>query len=96
MENKDPEQLLLGAKNSALANSGANLLNESKIALGPNQGLQFEAESSASHYSARFYIVGSTLYQTLVVFPLNKPFDQTASFLDSFKLITRTPAEPAH
>ncbi len=94
-EKKDPRQLLLGAKNSALANSGARLLNETSIALGPNHGLQFVAENLATHYTARFYIVGSTLYQAIVVFPLNKPFDQANEFLNSFKLITRTPAVPA-
>lgn len=94
-EKKDPSQLLLGAKNSALANSGARLLNEKSIALGPNHELQFEAETLATHYSARFYIVGSTFYQAIVVFPLNKPFDHANEFLDSFKLITKTPAGPA-
>lgn len=94
-EKKDPSQLLLGAKNSALANSGAHLLNEKSIALGPNQGLQFEAETLATHYTARFYIVGSTLYQAIVVFPLNKPFYQANEFLDSFQLITKTPASPS-
>lgn len=94
-ENTDPERLLLGAKNSALANSNAHLLNEKTIVFGPNHGLQFEAENGATHYTARYYIAGSTMYQTLVVSPLDKPFDQTAEFLDSFKLITKTPAVPA-
>lgn len=94
-ENKNPKQLLLGAKNSALANSGAHLLNEKAISLGPNHGLQFEAENEATHFTARFYIVESTLYQVLVVFPLDKPFTQASYFLDSFKLIARTPKTPA-
>jgi hypothetical protein len=35
-------------------------------------------------------MVGSTLYQTLVVAPLGKPYADTARFLDSFQLIPRT------
>jgi hypothetical protein len=35
-------------------------------------------------------MVGSTLYQTLVVAPLGKPYANTTRFLDSFQLIPRT------
>jgi hypothetical protein len=69
-------------------------LKETKITLGANPGLQFEAENSSTHFTARMYMVGATLYETLVVSPLNKPFDQTGRFLDSFQLVTRTKYKP--
>ena len=91
---KTSEQVLLGAKNSTLSNSASRLVSEKKITLGTNPGLQFEAENSAVHFTVRFYLVGTTLYQILVVSPINKPFDQTTRFLDSFQLVTRTRPEP--
>ena len=91
---KTPDQLLLGAKKSMLANSGSRILNEKKIALGPNPGVQFEAENSATHFSARIFMVGSTLYEELVVSSLSKPYDRTAQFLDSFQLVSRTIHDP--
>lgn len=91
---KTSDQVLLGAKNSTLSNSASRLVSEKKITLGTNPGLQFEAENSATHFTVRIYLVGTTLYQILVVSPINKPFDQSARFLDSFQIITRTKPEP--
>ena len=87
---KDPDTLLQGAKNGALQNSKSHLLSEQKITLGVYHGVAFEAESDAAHFSARVYIVGTTLYQTLVVYPLGAPYAGTTRFLDSFQLIART------
>ncbi len=87
---QNPDDLLQGAKNGALQNAGAHLLSEKKITFGVYHGLTFEAESDQAHFSARIYMVGSTLYQTLVVSPLGKPYADTARFLDSFQLIPRT------
>jgi hypothetical protein len=86
---KDPDVLLQGAKNGALTNSNSHLLSEKKMTLGIYRGLTFEAESDAAHFSARIYMVGTTLYQTLVVYPLGKPYADTTRFLDSFQLIAR-------
>ena len=86
----DPDAMLQGAKNGVLLNSNSHLTREQKITFGTYHGLAFEAESESTHVSARFYMAGTTLYQTLVVYPLSKPYDQTAKFLDSFQLITRT------
>jgi len=86
----DPQTLLQGAKNGALANSNSHLVTEKKITLGVYPGIEFEAESDAAHFTARIYMVGSVLYQTLVVVPLGKPYDDTNRFLDSFQLIART------
>jgi hypothetical protein len=87
---KDPDTLLQGAKNGALQNSGSHLVSETKITLGIYHGVAFESESDSTHFSARIYIVGSTLYQTLVVTPVGTPFPDAARFLDSFQLIART------
>jgi hypothetical protein len=86
---KDPNTLLQGAKNGALENSKSKLVSEKQITLGAYPGLTFEAESDQAHFSVRFYMVGSTLYQMLVVYPLGKPFADTARFLDSFQLIAQ-------
>jgi hypothetical protein len=89
VEGKDPDEMLQGAKDGALTNSKSHLVTEKKITLGTSHGVEFEAESDEAHFSARIYLVGSTLYQTLVVAPLGKPFPGTARFLDSFQLIAR-------
>jgi hypothetical protein len=86
---KDPDAVLQGAKNGALANSNSHLVSEKKIALGDNPGLEFEGASDAGHLSVRLYLVGATLYQTLVVSPPGSPYSGTARFLDSFQLIPR-------
>jgi hypothetical protein len=88
-EGKDPDTLLQGAKGGALQNSNSHLVSEKKIMFGIYHGLEFESESDAAHFTARIYIVGNTLYQTLVVSPLGHPYADTARFLDSFQLISR-------
>jgi hypothetical protein len=87
---KDPNVLLQGAKNGALENSKSHLTREQKITVGIYPGIEFEAASDQAHFTARIYMVGSTLYQTLVVTPLNTPYAGTTRFLDSFQLIPRT------
>lgn len=86
---KDPDTLLQGAKDGALENSKSKLVSEKKITFGIYPGLAYEAESGEAHFSARIYIVGGILYQTLVVFPLGKPYADATRFLDSFQLIPR-------
>ena len=90
---KDPDTLLQAAKNGSLENSKSKLVSEKQILLGAYPGLTFESESDQAHFSVRFYIVGSTLYQMLVVYPLGKPFADTGRFLDSFQLIARAQVE---
>jgi len=87
---REPDSVLEGAKNAALANSGSHLVSETKLTLGIYPGAGYEAESGAAHFSARLYLVGTTLYQTLVVYPLGKPYAESTRFLDSFQLIART------
>lgn len=83
---------LLAGKMSFLAAANAHVLSEKKIALGAYPGAEFEAESSVSHISARFYLVGATLYKTAVFTPLGRPYADTTRFLDSFQLIPRAAA----
>ena len=41
------------------------------------------------HFYARIYLVGSTLYQTLIASPLGTPYPSATTFLNSFQLIPR-------
>lgn len=86
---KDPATLLQGAKNGALQNSGSQLTREKTIKLGIYPGIEFESETADTHFIARVYFVGSTLYQVLVVAPIATPYPQQTQFLDSFQLIPR-------
>ena len=87
---KTPENLLEGAKNGALANSNSHLLYEKQIALGNNPGIEFEAEGALAHFTARIYIVNTTLYQILVAASPSRPYTDTARFLNSFQFVVRT------
>jgi hypothetical protein len=91
---RTPDTMLQGAKNGALTNSKSHLISENKITLGIYQGLEFESESDSAHFYARIYIVGTTLYQTLVVSPIGKPYPGIKQFLDSFQLIPRNATDP--
>jgi hypothetical protein len=87
---KDRSEVLQGAKEGALKNSSSHLISEKKITLGIYPGVEFESESDSAHFSARVYIVGNILYQTLVVAPLDRPYPETTRFLDSFQLIAKS------
>jgi len=89
VEGNDPDAMLQGAKNGALENSNSHLTREAKISLGVYHGLEFEAESDSAHFYARIYLVGDTLYQTLLVYPIGSPYAGATRFLDSFQLIER-------
>ena len=86
----DVNAILQSVKNGALQNSSSHLLSEKKIALGENPGLEFEGQSESAFFTFRVYLVGSTLYQILVITPLGKPYANTARFFDSFQLIPKT------
>jgi hypothetical protein len=89
-EGRDPGTVLQGAEKAALSSSNSHLLREKKITLGVHPGIEFESESDAAHFTARIYLVATTLYETLVVAPLDKPYPETARFLNSFQLISKT------
>jgi hypothetical protein len=86
---KDPEILLDGAKKGAIDNLKAHMISEKKMSLGVNHGVQFEADNSTDHISARIYLAGTILYQTIVISPINGRYADTARFLDSFQLLDR-------
>lgn len=86
---RDPGDVLKGAEDGALKNSNSHLISGKKITFGIYHGLTFEAESDSAHFSARFYLVGSTLYQTLIVVPLGRSSDAATRFLDSFQLVPK-------
>lgn len=80
------------AKNDFLTTAAYRLVSEKKITLVIYSGVEFEAESNEVHVSARFYLVGATLYKTAVLSLPGKPYADTTRFLDSFQLIPRTAA----
>jgi hypothetical protein len=86
---RDPQVVLTGAKEGAIANVKAHIVSEQKITLGASPGVQFEAENDTMHFSARIYLVGTTLYQALTASPLTDRYADSTRFLDSFSLIPR-------
>jgi len=86
---RDPQAVLTGAKEGAVGNVKAHILTENKITLGIYPGVSFEAENDTMHFSARIYLVGTTLYQTLTAAPLNDRYSDSVRFMDSFALIPR-------
>jgi hypothetical protein len=90
ISDRSSDQVLEGAQKGAIDNVGGHLISGRKITLGTYPGLAFEAENDTMHFSARIYIVGTTLYQSLTATPLAKPYANVTRFLDSFQLIART------
>ncbi len=75
--------MLKSSENGALENLKAHLVAERTINLGIEHGVEFEAENESEHISARIYLRGSSLYQFLVVCPVNAKYSDTAHFFDS-------------
>ncbi len=88
-EGRDPQTVLTGAKEGAVGNVKAHILTENKVTLGVYPGVTFEAENDTMHFSARIYLVGTTLYQTLTAAPLKDRYADSVRFMDSFTLIPR-------
>jgi hypothetical protein len=86
---REPQSVLKGAKEGAIANVKGHITTERQITLGIYPGVEFEAESDSMYFKARIYLVGTTLYQSLTASPLNDRYADTARFLDSFQLIPR-------
>ena len=87
----DPDTLLEGAKKGRAVELQLAPAQREKDYPRDLPGVEFEAESDAAHFSARIYMVGTTLYQTLAVAALGKPYADATRFLDSFQLIARVP-----
>jgi hypothetical protein len=86
----DPQSVLEDTMNGFVPNVKAHILSTQKITLGVYPGRTFEAENDTQHFSARIYLVGTMLYQTITVIPLGPTDPDAARFLDSFQLIART------
>jgi hypothetical protein len=92
ISDRTPDQVLNGAQQGAIDNVKAHLVSGKTIMFGAYPGREFEAENDSMHFSARIYLVGSTLYQTLIASPLGSPYAGTTTFLDSFQMIPRVSA----
>lgn len=86
----DPDAILEGAKNGAVENVHAHLINSKKVSLGIYPGVELEAAAEGAHLFGRIYLVGSILYQEFVALPSDRPYPDTSRFLDSFQVIPRT------
>ncbi len=84
-----PELFLERIKQGVLAGDKTKKILETLIELDGRKGVALEAENSLIHTSTRIYLVGGTVYQTLVTFPVAGQYAETARFLDSFRLIPR-------
>jgi hypothetical protein len=89
ISDRTPDQVLDGAQQGAIDNVKAHLLSGKKITFGAYPGREFEADNDSMHFYARVYLVGTTLYQTLIASPLGTPYVSATSFLNSFQLIPR-------
>jgi hypothetical protein len=85
----DPDTLLERIKLGVLAGDKTKKLSETPIALGDHKGVALEVENDVIHTSTRIYLVGDTVYQTLVTSPVASKYAYTTQFLDSFRLISR-------
>jgi len=89
ISDRTPDQVLDGAQQGAIDNVKAHLVSGKKITFGAYPGREFEADNDSMHFYARIYLVGSTLYQTLIASPLGGPYVNSVTFLNSFQLIPR-------
>jgi hypothetical protein len=89
ISDRTPDQVLDGAQQGAIDNVSAHLLRGKQITFGSYPGREFEAENDSMHFYARIYLVGTTLYQTLIASPIGTPYVSASTFLDSFQLIPR-------
>ena len=85
-----PQMLFERTKLGVVAAPKTHKINDSEITLDGHKGAEIETESDALHAFTRIYLVDTTLYQTIVTFPLKRRYADTNRFLDSFKLISRT------
>jgi hypothetical protein len=86
---KDPDVVLDAARQGALSNTGCHQISSKTISLDGHHGVEFEGENQAAHLTVRIYLVGSVLYQVMVITPLGNTYSDTTRFFDSFELIPR-------
>ncbi len=90
----DPQKLLDGSRDGAVANSGGTLVSEQKLLLNNNPGREIQVSVPAQNGQAavlivdRYFLVGQRLYQTMAIIPNSQQVSADArKFLDSFKLL---------
>jgi len=86
-QGRDPDNVLKGAQDGFVGKLGARLTSSGKTTLGGNSGVTFEGQSKVFRFSCRYYIVGSRMFQTVVLFPLKEPYSNTSHFLDSVRFL---------
>jgi hypothetical protein len=84
---KDPSQLLESAKKGAVNNLKAHIASEKPVDLAGHRGVAFEADNDSEHISARIYLAGTVLYQSIVLSPMNARSIDTKRFLESFQFL---------
>lgn len=92
VKQSDPENMLDGSRNGAVSNVNGKLVLESKVSLDGNPGREIviDAKTGAGQdatVKARIYLVGSRLYQVMVIGPKGQISSADMDeFLQSFKL----------
>ncbi len=88
----DPQRVLDGSRDGAVANVQGRLIQERAVTLGEHPGRELTIEANPNtedraQVRVRLYLVGSRLYQVLVVVPRDRPDPGTTEqFLESFTL----------
>ena len=82
-----PATELQSEQSDFLKSATSRLLREKEIVFNNYSGVEFEAESDQLHTFARFYVVGTTIYKTVVFTIPGKTYADSARFLDSFQLL---------
>lgn len=84
-----PDVLFARAKLGVVAAPKTRKLSQADIDLDGRKGVEFVTENETTHTITRLYLVGETLYQTIVTYPVGGSCPYSNRFLDSFQLITR-------
>jgi len=84
------EDLLNGARDGAVSNTGGKLLDESPVEIDgfPGRFLKVQSPDGSGIAQARMYMVGNRLYQIFVASPkADQDSEDIQSYLESFKLL---------
>jgi hypothetical protein len=90
VQKTNPEAILEGARNGAVASAQGKLLSELIISLNgyPGRELKIEPAGGEGTINTNMFVVDNRLYQVMVVTPKEKAFSKhVGKFLDSFKLL---------
>lgn len=86
MNGRDPHTVLTAAMNGAATAQNGHLTKSQNIQIGKYPGYSFEGVNDQGHFYARNYLVGSVLYQLIVMVPTNQTYGDAEQFLGSFRL----------